>query len=167
MPDAHRPLGQRATPRDALDLDDDGRAEPTGGLGAGQHLAGDRLLLHRHVALLVGGRAAQDHDVERERLEAQPVLAVDAQELDDLLARRLVLSAAELARIDECVEARPGDQARSTGRDLSDQLRDHPLGDGIGLEASSSAIGMSGGESIRALVNERLSIPDGGSARRP
>ncbi len=88
------------------------RTEPPTAWAQDSISPGIRLLLHRHVALLVGGRAAQDHDVEREGLEAQPVFPVDAQELHDLLLRRLVLAAAELAGIDECMEPvrviRPG-----------------------------------------------------------
>ena len=70
-----------------------------------EHLALDRLALHRQVAVLVGGRAADDRDVDRERVEEQPLAAAQRHDLDEVLGRRGVLLAAGLARVD--VRAQP------------------------------------------------------------
>ena len=127
-------LGERAAQRQALDLDDDRGAEPTGRLCGGQHLAGDCLLLHGDIAILIRRRTAQEYDVERERLEAQPLLAVDGDELDKVLPRRRALAGAELARVDEGVKSCPSDEARPSGRYLARHLRDHALRKRVGLD---------------------------------
>ena len=64
------------------------------------------LLLHRDVAVLVGGRAAQERDVDRERLEEQPFLAGEGHDLDEVGGVRGLCRPPPLARIDEGVQAR-------------------------------------------------------------
>ena len=53
------------------------------------------------------GRAADERDVDRERLVEQPFLAVDLEQLDEVLGRHAVELAALLARIDEGAQCRP------------------------------------------------------------
>jgi hypothetical protein len=52
-------------------------------------------VLHRDVAVLVGGRAAQQDDVHGEGLEAQPLLSGDRHQLDQVVG---------------CLSALPGTQ---------------------------------------------------------
>ncbi len=98
--------GQRAAPRHPLHLHDDDAAGAPRRLRHREHLAEHRFLLHRHVAVLVGGRAAQERDVDRHRLEEQPLLAGEVDDLDEIGRRARALPRALLARIDERVEAR-------------------------------------------------------------
>ena len=73
--DLHVLGGSVPRSRHALDLHDDDAARAARRLRHREHLAEHRLLLHRHVAVLVGRRAAQERDVDRHRLEEQPLLA--------------------------------------------------------------------------------------------
>ena len=97
---------QRIASRHALDLHDDDAAGAPRRLRHRQHLAEHGLLLHRDVAVLVGGRAAQERDVDRHRLEEQPFLAGEVDHLDEIGRRARALPRALLARVDERVEAR-------------------------------------------------------------
>jgi hypothetical protein len=58
-------------------------------------------VLHRDVAVFVGGRAAQQCNVDMERLVPQPFPAVDLDQLDEIFARGRALPAAAVPRIDE------------------------------------------------------------------
>ena len=68
---------QRAALRHTLDLRDNDAAGASGGLRHRDHLAEDRLMLHRDVTVLVGGGSAHQCDVDMERLEEQIFLAAD------------------------------------------------------------------------------------------
>jgi hypothetical protein len=125
---------QRAAFGEPLHLHDDEAAGAPRRLRARQHLAGNRLLLHGDVAVLVRGGAAQKDDVERQRLEAQPFLAVDRHQLDEILLGARALAPAELARIDEGVQPGLGDEAGAAARHLPHQLRQHALRQRVGLD---------------------------------
>ena len=66
--DLHLPRVERAALGDALDLDDDEAARVARRHGDRQRLQRQRLALHGDVAVAVGGGAAHDGDVDRERL---------------------------------------------------------------------------------------------------
>ena len=88
---------------DALDLRDDQAAAVVH--RDRQPVERERLALHRDVAVRVGGGAADDGDMDRERLVEQEVLAADAQQRAQVLGGALVELAAAVARIDERAEA--------------------------------------------------------------
>ena len=125
---------QRAPLRHALHLHDDEAAAALRGLRHRQHLAEDRLLLHGDVAVLVRGRAAQEADVDRERLVEQELLAPERHELDEVLGRAPALAAAAVARVDEGVEPGLRQEARPSGRDLARQLRQRALRQRVALD---------------------------------
>ena len=126
--------GKRVALRQPLDLDDDDAALAPAGLRGRQHLAEQRLLLHGDVAVFVGGRAAQQRDVDRERLVAQPFLAIDRHQLDQVLLGAGALPSAQLPRIDEGVQADLGDQPGAAAGHVARDLRQHALGQGVGLD---------------------------------
>ena len=103
--DLHVADAQAAAGRELADLCDDDATAVACGHRHGQHLALDRLALHGDVAVLVGGRAPDDGDVDRERVVEQPLAAAQRDDLDELLGRGRVLLATGLARID--VRAQP------------------------------------------------------------
>ena len=77
-----------AAPRRQLpNLGDDDPAAVSGGHRHRQHLALDGLALHRQVAVLVGGRAADDGHVDREGVEEQPLATAERDDLDEVLGR--------------------------------------------------------------------------------
>ena len=82
-------------------------AAVAGGHGHRQHLALDGLALHRQVAILVGGRPADDGDVDREGVVEQPLAAAQGDHLDEVLGRARVLLAAGLTWVHVRAEARP------------------------------------------------------------
>ena len=93
-----------------------------------------RLALHGQVAVLVGGRAADDGHVDREGVEEQPLAAAQRDDLDQVLGGPRVLLAAGLARVDVGAQPDLRDQARPPGRDLAHQLREHALGERVRLQ---------------------------------
>ena len=81
-------LGRQGLPAsDALDLDDHQSTATPGGLGHRQHFAIDGLMLHGDVAVLVGGRTAQQGDVDLERLVEQPLAPGQLHNFDEVLGR--------------------------------------------------------------------------------
>ena len=99
-----------------------------------QRLQRQRFLFHRHIAVGIGGRAADDAHIDRERPVQQAFLAVNRDQLDQVFGRaRIELSAAE-ARIDK--RAQPdARQVRGPVRsDIAIQMRDHALRQVVGLD---------------------------------
>jgi hypothetical protein len=78
--------------------------------------------------------AAQDRDIEPDRLEAQPVLSVDRHQLDQLVPGGRVLAPAAMARIDEGVQSGARDETRTAAGDVAHQLRHHALRQDVGLD---------------------------------
>ena len=101
---------QAAARRQLADLGDDDAPAVARRHGHREHLALDRLALHREVAVLVGGRPADHGDVDREGVEQQPFPAAERDDLDEVLGRPGVLLATGLARIDERAKPDLGDQ---------------------------------------------------------
>ena len=132
--DLHVAHPQAAAGRQLADLGDDDAAGVPGGHGHGQHLALDGLALHREVAVLVGGRAADDRDVDREGVEQQPFAVADRDDLDEVVGRPGVLLAAGLARVDVGAQPDLGQEARPAGRDLAHELRQDALRERVGLD---------------------------------
>ncbi len=62
------------------------------------------LFFHRDVAILIGGRTADDGNIDREGAIKQKFLARDFDELDQRLLRMLALFCAALARINKGAE---------------------------------------------------------------
>src|SRR5260221_3172615 len=129
--DLHVSHPQAAARRQLADLSDDDSAAVPGGHGHRQHLRLDRLALHRQVAVLVGGRAANDGEIHREGVEQEPLPAAEGDDLDEVLGRPGVLLAARLARIDVRSKADPRDEAGAPRGDLAHELRQHALGERI------------------------------------
>lgn len=125
---------QAARLRQVLDLHDDDAAGVLGGRGDGQPLVHDALVLEGDVALLVGGGAAQDGDVEREASVEQVLLAVELDELAGVLGGLGVHAPALDARVDEGVQADLGDQAGATRRDLAPQVDNDALGQAVAFD---------------------------------
>ena len=98
-------MPQAAAGRELADLRDDDATAVARGHGHRQHLALDRLALHRDVAVLVGGRAPDDGHVDRERVVQQPLAAAQRDDLDEVLGRGRVLLATGLARVDVRAQA--------------------------------------------------------------
>ena len=121
--DLHLLGRQRAAPRHAFHLHDDDAARAPRRLRHREHFAEHGFLFHRDVAVFVGGGAAQQRDIDRERLEAQPFLAVDMHQLDEHLFRRRTLTRALLTRIDERAEPGLRDEAGTPARHFAHQLR--------------------------------------------
>ncbi len=119
--------GQRAATRHALHLDDHDSACAPRRLRHRQHLSEHRLLFHRHVSILVRGRSAQEGDVDRHRLEEEPFLAGEIDDLDEIRRRARALPRTLLAGIDERVESGLRQQTRSPGRHVAHELRQHAL----------------------------------------
>ena len=119
---------------DALDLDDDDAAGVVRGGGDGEHLQREGLLLHRDVAVGIGGRAADDPDIDRERLVEQVVGAADRHQLDDVLGGARVELAAAEARVDEGAQPDARELARLVRGDVAVELRDHALRQVVGLD---------------------------------
>ena len=125
---------QRAAQRHALDLCDDEAAGAARGLRHRDHLAEDGFVLHGDVAVLVRGGAADERNVDVERLEEQVVLAVDLHEFDQIVRGLQALPPAVEARIDEGAEADMRDEAGAAGGHLARQLRQTALRQRVGLD---------------------------------
>ena len=99
---------ERAGLGDALDLAQHDTARVARGQRHGEIFEPERLLLHGDVAVGIGGRAADEGDVDRQSLVEQGLLAVERDQIDDVVVGRLVDLAALDARIDEGVKPEPG-----------------------------------------------------------
>ena len=98
---AGRQRGRRLAP---LDLRDHQAAGVARGERQIERAERRRLVLHRDVAAGIGGGAADDRHVRRERAKVQPLVAIELDHAHEVLARRAVHLAALAARIDEGVE---------------------------------------------------------------
>ena len=125
---------QRVTGRDLLDLHEHDPAGVLRRLRHRERVQGGGLALHRHVAVLVGRRAAQERHVDRRARVEEVLLAVELDEPDDLLGRRGVHPAAVHARVDERAEPDARDQAGAAGGRLAIQVRHDALRQAVGLD---------------------------------
>ena len=117
-----------------LDLGDDHAAGVLRGLRDRQRVQGHRLMLHGDVALGVGGGAAQQSHIDRDRRQEQVVLAGQGDDLQDVLGSARVEPPALEPRVDEGADPDPGDDARTAGRDVPEPVRDHALRQAVGLQ---------------------------------
>lgn len=83
--------------------------------GHGELLAEVRLLLHRDVAALVGGRATDHRHVDRERLVEEVLLTSELDDLNHVLLRARTLLPAAVAGIDEGMETGSGQEPGAAG----------------------------------------------------
>ena len=127
-------LRQAAARRELADLGDDDPAAVARGHGHGEHLALDGLALHRQVAVLVGGRAADHGDVDRERVEQQPLAAAQCDDLDEVLGRPAFCLPPVWRGSTYVPEPDVRHEARATGGDLAHQLREDALRERVRLE---------------------------------
>ncbi len=97
---------------DIGNLGDDDPASVPGGLSQRKTFQQGAYVLDGHVAILVGGRATNNRDIDLECWIEQPFLAFEIDDLNEVLRRRLVEFAGNLAGIDEGPEPgfgiRPG-----------------------------------------------------------
>ena len=96
---------ERTALGNAFDLDDHRPAGIMRSHGNRHRLQRQRFLLHGHVAVRIGGGAADDADIDRERTVEKVFLAIDLFEFDEVALGDLVDLAAAEARIHECPEA--------------------------------------------------------------
>jgi len=85
----------------ALDLRYDEAARVLGRHGNSEVVEGEGFSLHGGVAVRIAGRASDESDIDRERLIAQPFLAADVKDLNEIFGGHTVEFATLLARIDE------------------------------------------------------------------
>ena len=103
----------------ALHLDNDETAAVAGGGGDGQRLEGQGLLFHGHIAVGIGGGAAQDGHIDGQGFVGQVFLAVEADQLDDIGRGPVVDLAAPVAGVDEGAQPNGADGARFVGGDVA------------------------------------------------
>ncbi len=125
---------QAAALGDALDLDDDDAAGIVRGRGDREYLQGEGLLFHRDVAVGVGGRAADDPDIDRKRFVEQVVDSADRHERDQFFGGAGVELAAAKAGVDERAQPDARELAWLVGGDVAVELRDHALRQVVGLD---------------------------------
>jgi hypothetical protein len=83
----------------------------------------------------VGAGGANQADVDRHRLVAQPGLAVEREAFDERLGGARVHAATALVGLHEGAETDAGDQAGAFGGDLAQQHAEHALRQVVGLDA--------------------------------
>ena len=125
---------ERAGGGDALDLRDDESLAVLGGRCQRQIVEGQRLLFHRDVAVMVGGGAADDRDVDRKRLVEQPWLAIDFDQPHQLFGGAGIELAAAIRGVDEGTEADLGKKTGLASRNLAKQMRDASERQIVGLD---------------------------------
>src|SRR5262249_22821756 len=89
---------------------------------------------HRNVAVGIGRGAADDADIDRERLVEEVLLAADLHELDEIFGGALVELPAAEARVGESAESHPTQMAGLARGDVTEEMRDHPLRRVVGLD---------------------------------
>ena len=132
--DLDLPRIERAALGDPLHLRDDEAAGVARRHRDRQHLERERLLLHRDVAVGIGGRSADDADVDRECPIEEKLLALDLDQPDQILLGAFVDLAAAVARIDERSEPDAREVSGPPRRDVAEQVRDDALRKVVGLD---------------------------------
>src|SRR3954447_167739 len=116
------PRVERAVLGNALDLHDDQSSGVARRHGDRQDFEGERLLFHGDVAVRIGGRAADDANVDREGAVEEEFLAVDLDQPDDIVLSALVDLAAAVPRIGKGSESHPREVAGSLGGNVAKQV---------------------------------------------
>ena len=109
---------------DALDLRYDKPLAVLGGRCQRQIVEGQRLLLHRDVAVVVGGGSPDNRDVDRKRLVEQPRFAIDFDQPHQFFRGTRIQLSTAVGRVDESTEADLGKKTRLASRNLAKQMRD-------------------------------------------
>ena len=132
--DLHLPRVERPQLGDALDLHDHQPAGVVRRHRQRQRFDRQRLALHGDVAVRVGGGAANDADIDRDRLVEEILLAADRHQFDHILGRSLVQLAAAEARIGESAEADAREVPRLAGGDVAVEVGDRPKRQVVALD---------------------------------
>jgi hypothetical protein len=125
---------QGAVLDDVLHLHDHDAAAGPRRLGDRQRLQQHALAGHRHVAVLVGIRAAQQRHIHLGVAEVQPLLAIQVHHLDQVFGGGRIHLGALDARIDEGLQPHLGQKARPPPGHLLGNLHQHALGQVVGLD---------------------------------
>ena len=120
--DLHLAGTQGARVGHPFDLDDDKSAGVAGGGCNGQSLQGEGLLFHGDVAIGVGGRAAQNRNVDGHGFVGQIILAVELDPFDDVAGGAGVDFAPAIQGVDEGAQAHRGDRTRFAGRNVPEHV---------------------------------------------
>src|ERR1700719_859794 len=91
--------------------------------GSSEIIQRESLTLHGDVTIGIASRPPDECDVGGERFVAQPFLAIDFHELDEILGRHAVDLAALIARIDEGAQSYLRNGPRAAGGDLAIEMR--------------------------------------------
>ena len=103
------------------------------------------------VAVLVGIAGTQEHHIDGERLVEQPLLALDLDDLHQVLLGDIVEFAAAVAGVGKGVQAHVGDGADVVGRDVPVHVGDDALGQVIRLDlVAQGQIAQLGGPVVAA-----------------
>ncbi|OQC23654.1 MAG: hypothetical protein BWX71_02008 [Deltaproteobacteria bacterium ADurb.Bin072] len=125
---------QRAPFRDSLHLGDHEAPGVFSCRRYGVGLDGERLLFHGHVAVRVRRRAPDDAHIDREGHVGEVVLAVEVDKLHEVIfCPRVDLSSVQPG-IDIGPKAYGGDGARLVCRNVPEHVRNHALGEIVGLD---------------------------------
>jgi hypothetical protein len=116
---------QRVGGDHALDLRDHQTAGILGRGGNGQSVQRQRFIFHGDIAIAIRGSAANERHIDAERFVQQPFLAVDDDDLDQLLPGRLVQPPAVLTGVDKGAEADFGEHATAFAGNFPVQLTHH------------------------------------------
>ena len=125
---------QGAALGNAFDLNDDDATRVVRGTGDRDGFQGQRFLFHRHVAIGVGGGAAQEGNMDRIGLVKEVFLAADLHQLDDVFLGRAVDLATAITRIDKGAQTNAGHLPRFARRDVTEQMGNHTLRQVVGFD---------------------------------
>ena len=104
------------------------------GLSDREDFAQDRFFVHDQIAKRIGGRRADEADVNGERLVEEPRLAEQFDSFDEVFGRDLVHPAASFDRVDERAKSHMREASRSPGRDVTQQVADDSLWEAVGFD---------------------------------
>ena len=123
----------RAGLGDPFDLYDDLAARVLRGQRLHIKLQTNRFLFDADIAKLVGGCAANDRHIDRERLVPEIFFAFQLDQFYDFAGRALVQSAAGFPRVGEGFQADMGDNAGFFAADGTVQMHHDALGNRVGF----------------------------------
>src|SRR5699024_6885300 len=104
------------------------------GLGHGGAVDGADLPVDGAVAVLIGVAGPQEHHVDGESLVQQQLLALDVDDLHQVLRGAVVQLAAAVAGVGKGVQAHGGDGADVVGGDVPVHVGDDALGQVVRLD---------------------------------
>ena len=127
--DLHKTGIQRAELNHIFNLHDDLTAGVLGGLGDGQSVQGNALMLHGAVAVLVGICSTDNSHIDGECVVEQLILTTDIDHFHDIagFGCHLIDLAALQAGVNIGLQAHVGDNAGLAGCDVTVQLADNAL----------------------------------------